>query len=454
MYPDSLAVAFQRNFMGTRKPRVSHAPGRVNLIGEHIDYQGLSVLPMTLNRSVRTAYLPQNGSRINLHSVDPTRFEPESFENGPQIALAEQGSWANYCKAALNELNTHFGVTNFQGLSAIVAGTVPPGAGLSSSSALTVSFSLAYLDVLGLRLDEDVDRLELATMLAQAERGVGAEIGGMDQAILLCGQPGCAMKIDFGPLRAEPTPLCDGFSFVVCDSMVKAEKSGAARHRYNEGPQSSRLICAMVEKRLRAEIDPEITLRRLSELWLGPLCMTHDEVADLFDDLFEKETLALADVARYLEEDAKKVRQQYAPDLVEPSEGLPLQARARHIRMEYRRVEQARDALMACDMERLGDLMNASHASCAHDYRVSVPELDRLVDSALEFGALGARMTGAGFGGCTVSLVRSDEVETFIAAMKKIYYPEEQGDVRIGDLCFEAVAGPGAGYEIAERQPV
>ncbi len=67
---------------------------------------------------------------------------------------------------------------------------------------------------------------------------------------------------------------------------------------------------------------------------------------------------------------------------------------------------------------------------------------------------MGARMTGAGFGGCTVSLVRSDEVETFIAAMKKIYYPEEQGDVRIGDLCFEAVAGPGAGYEIAERQPV
>jgi N-acetylgalactosamine kinase len=442
-------AVFQRTFPDAGEPRVARAPGRVNLIGEHIDYQGLSVLPMAIDRSVRMAYSTRAGSRIDIASVAPSRFPAESFDNSEGIALSGQGSWANYCKVAVNELNTHFGVRDFPGMSAVVAGTVPVGAGLSSSSALVVSFALAYLDVLGLRLDGNIDRLGLADVLARAERGVGTESGGMDQAILLCGEPGCAMKIDFGPLRCEPVPLSEAFSFVVCDSMVAAEKSGAARHRYNEGPQMSRLICAIVEKRLREEIDPELGLVNLSELWLGSLCLTHDEAAELFDDLFAKETMTWKQVARYLEMDVAAIRERYAPDLVEPPMGLPFRARARHIRTEYRRVEQARDALLSGDLERLGDLMNASHASCADDYGVSAPELDRLVGLALEHGALGARLTGAGFGGFTVSLVRSDEVESFVATMKRIYYARER-DVAPGrDVCFEAVSGPGAGYEKA-----
>jgi N-acetylgalactosamine kinase len=313
------------------------------------------------------------------------------------------------------------------GLDLLVRGTVPAAAGLSSSSALVVATALAYLAALDRPVETVVPRIELAQLLAEAEQFVGTRGGGMDQAIILLGKQGHACKIDFAPLRAECMPVFDGCVFVACNSLVKAEKTGDARHRYNAGPLSCRLITALVERQAREEFGEDFTLDRLGELWSGALCLTFEEAESLFERALPAERMPLAEAATRLHLSEDEVRARYLGDLPEPPGGYPLRARARHQLGEHRRVQQARDALLAGDPETFGDLMNGSHASCAGDYAVSCPELDALAQAARDAGALGARMTGAGFGGCTVNLVPEDRLDPFLEHVDRAYYREHLG---------------------------
>ncbi len=418
---DRLSSEFARLFPEAVAPCVVRAPGRVNLIGEHLDYNGLPVLPMTIDRSIHVAFAPRRDAEIRLSSLDG-RYSDVEFTNGKKIPPSQSGAWENYVKAAVVGLNAHFAPPRHVGMDLLVTGDIPSAAGLSSSSALVVAAALAYMQALEQKWTKTFGRCELAALLAEAEHYTGTRGGGMDQAVILMGGPGAACRIDFAPLRAECYPLPDDFVFVLCNSLVRAEKSGNALQRYNAGPAQCRLIRALAEQHLREEIDPDFELGSLGELWYGPLCLTSAEVNELFASCFPNPRTTLAEAARRLRLPEKRVREDILCGLEEPSGGYPLQARARHVLTEFGRVEAARDALLADDAEAFGELMNASHRSCAEDYAVSCPELDTLVEAARASGAIGARLTGAGFGGCTVNLVHMDDVEQFSQRIASRYY--------------------------------
>ncbi|MCP4643239.1 MAG: galactokinase [bacterium] len=443
---NELRDAFSNAFPDAGPPRICRAPGRINLIGEHVDYNGLPVLPMAIDREIRIAFAPRATGQVRLRSMEGKQPAAE-FENGQTIAPSDPGQWDNYCKAAFQGLNDHLNLDRHPGADLLVTGTIPSAAGLSSSSALVVACALAYLHVLEVPLGEDMTRLDLASMLAEAEQYVGTRGGGMDQAIILLGEAGKACKINFYPLRAEEVPLFDGYAFVACNSLVKAEKTGDALHRYNAGPLTCRLIRALVEKEAQREFGEEIEIARLGDLWYGPLCLTFDEVGALFEAAFPTERTTLAQAQDTLGMTEAAIRDAWLGSLVEPEGGFRLRARAKHQITEFKRVEVARDMAQTGDATAFGALMNESHTSCAEDYRVSCPELDQLVAAARRAGSLGSRLTGAGFGGCTVNLVPDDRVDAFRDQVTREYYEghlrRSRDDVTDAMLVVQATAGAG-----------
>lgn len=364
------------------------APGRINLIGEHIDYNGLPVLPMALDRNVRVDFEALRQPTVELDG--DAGHAPFAFRLDRPIESAPQGHWSNYVRAAAKGLLDH-GVTLERGIGGKVTGTVPVAEGLSSSSALVVASALALLHA----NETHVDALELAALLARAERFVGVRGGGMDQAASLCGAQGHALRIDFGPLRVTPVPVPDGWRWVVASSLARAEKAGAARDAYNERRAQS-----------------ADALRQLGR-------------------------------ASYLEV-VERDGDEFASLLAEARRALPstLWRRFRHVATEGRRVTEAEAALTREDMATFGRLMNASHASLRDDFGVSTAALDEIVEVALDAGAAGARLTGAGFGGCAIALCGENQAEDVMAALRERFYAPRGG---VGDRAlFVAKASNGA----------
>src|SRR2546427_344271 len=209
------------------------APGRVNLIGEHIDYCGLSVFPMALRRSVRIEFSPRSDREMRLANRDPG-FAPSAFAVSESIPPGPAGDWSNYARAAAQALAQRF--PGLRGIDALVESDLPIAAGLSSSSALLVAIALAIMHANRVTMPS----LELMELLARGERYVGTAGGGMDQAIILGARAGYASRIDFHPLRLTPTAVPTGWQFIVAWSLVHAEKSGAARQAYNERTRQGR----------------------------------------------------------------------------------------------------------------------------------------------------------------------------------------------------------------------
>jgi galactokinase len=378
---DALINAFAAHF-GRRPSAIACAPGRVNLIGEHTDYNGLPVLPMAIDRNVLVAGAPRDDRRVRLANVDAA-FGARQYVLEAQIPPFDGGDWGNYHKAATQGLLALLGASALHGGDFLVAGNVPAAAGLSSSSALLVGSALGLLAVNECVLPPAT----LAEPLAAAERYVGTLSGGMDQAVCLLGRAGHALRIDFDPLRTRAVRLPPGCTFVVCDSLVRAEKSGAARAAYNQRVAECRRACDV----MAARVLPAGTARPAH---LGALLrlVPQLDAAALID------ALAAAAAPRTIVQ------------------------RARHVLSEAARVERAAHALAAGEWVTCADLLNASHASCRDDYEISCAELEELVAGARAAGALAARLTGAGFGGCTVNLVRDAEVPRFLSLIDLQYY--------------------------------
>lgn len=423
---NTLKAQFAARFPEGGSPFICRIPGRVNLMGEHLDYNGLPVLPMAIKPSVYLAFSPTNGGTIRLSNVEAAIPEA-TFENGPAIAPSPMGDWENYAKAAITGLNQHYSVTTFPGMDVLVGSDLPHSAGLSSSSALVVGFAMAYLAALGYTLDQDLSRLELAALLANAEHYVGTAGGGMDQTAILLGEGGCATRINFIPFQVEPIPLPDGGTFLVCDSLVKASKTGEALRSYNAGPATCGLLTALIDRHLKESFGEEFSIDCLGDLWFGPLCFNHAEVKDLFDAVFSETYRQPEEIARVLGISADELAKYWLDYIPFGAEGLPLQARARHVLTEYYRVETGRDALLAGDLGTFGDCMNASHQSCAIDFGISTPELDGLCGLLTQAGCYGARLTGAGFGGSVVALAPAQGADEILDVVRRHYYDKIDG---------------------------
>ncbi|MBL8897226.1 MAG: galactokinase [Planctomycetes bacterium] len=330
---------------------MARAPGRVNLIGEHTDYNGFPVLPLALDRAAWIAAAPRTEPIVRIRSVDAARWPEEEIALRDLASRVRRGSWVDYVVAGLRT------APPAHGLELVVGSDVPVAAGLSSSAALVVAALLLAQPARS--------RVELAELAARAEQYVGTHSGGMDQAISLLARAGHALRIDFRPLRTRAVALPPDLVVLVAPSGVLAEKGGAAQAAYNQRVAE----CARAAGSLGAPV--------------GGL---------------------LADVPG-------ERRAERAASL---GEAL-LARRARFVFEEARRVDEAERCLARGDIEGLGALLDASHAGLRDLYEVSHPVVDALVAELRTCGARGARIVGAGFGGCAVAVARRSDVDAIRA---------------------------------------
>jgi galactokinase len=358
--PAELAEAF-RSLYGAC-PRIYRAPGRVNLIGEHTDYNEGFVMPAAIDFSTSVAIAARDDRRIVIRSENFSETAELDLDQPPARGF---GHWSDYSFGVAVKLEA--AGQRLRGANILVRGEVPIGSGLSSSAAIEVATGFALLDIAGAR----VDRLELAKVCQQAENEfVGMRCGLMDQFISCLGQTGRALMIDCRSLTYQPLPLPENVKLVVCNTMVKHE---LAASEYNA-------------RRAECEDGVRLLARELSE------------VGSLRD-------ATIADLERLADE---------LPTVV--------YRRCHHVVAENARVVEAASALKREDLKTFGELMGESHRSLRDDYEVSCQELDVMVDIANKAeGVFGARMTGGGFGGCTVNLVRSESVESFKVDVTKDY---------------------------------
>jgi galactokinase len=365
--------------------RVVAAPGRVNLIGEHVDYHGLPVLPVALRRRIRLAFRPRTDSLIRAVS---TGYDRREFEWTPELARGPEGDWENYARAAAQAVTRKWGTG--VGMDAAVASDLPPAAGLSSSSALLVAFTLALLDVNRRRATFE----ELMEILPEGEQFVGTRGGGMDHAASLASKEGCASLIGFDPLSVRAIPMPGHWGFLVAHSLRTAQKSGPVREAFNER-------------------------RRAGTAALTRLGYASYREAAAFasraDDRFSSSAF-----------------------------GSPLERDAfLHVTGEALRVTAAVTAMEAGDAAAFGRLLLESHASLRDRLKVSCPELDCLVNAAMESGALGARLTGAGFGGCAVVFAARSDLPAVREGLMARFY-SKNGGANAFPTIIDAEPGPGA----------
>lgn len=432
---EALVQRFAAQF-GRRPEVVVRAPARVNIIGEHTDYNGLPVLPMAIDRHVLVAAAARDDRRVRLENT-AARFEPRAYELQADIHAFAAGDWGNYHKAAAQGLIGALGPDVLGGGDFVVDSNVPSGAGLSSSSALLVGSALALLAV----NDRSLAPLQLAELAAAAERYVGTQSGGMDQAVCLLAQSGQALRIDFDPLRARAVALPAGHSFVVCHSLVEAEKSGAARAAYNTRVAECRLACLVLERVLGASLPrPLAVLGELGRLFPD---RSLADFAAILANALPPRPLRLEEIATFIGTPRAHLAAVVGRD-ADPDATYAIVRRARHVLTEAERVDQAEAALTTGDWLALSTLMDASHASCRDDYAVSSPELEELVAAAKVAGAVGARLTGAGFGGCTVNLVPRGDTSLFLAMIERSFYQRRMTAQGRGDHCFVVTPCAGA----------
>lgn len=377
-----LQQAFQEQFSAA-PAAVVRAPGRVELIGGHTDYNDGFVMPAAIDRDVMIAVGPAEGSStVTAHSLN---YQQTSVVHLDHIQKAEDAPWSNYIRGVLDEMQKAGLIV--PALNMAVEGNVPLGSGLSSSAALEVATAVAVLDMTGGHLGER----DLALLCQRAEnRFVGVNCGIMDQFISIAGQEGKAMFLDCRSLDYQFAMLPRGTRIVVADSRKPRTLAGS---EYNV-------------RRAQCEEAVDILKRHITGI--------------------------------------KALRDVTPEDLDQYGRKLPevVRKRARHVVHENQRVLNCLRALHSGDASRFGEFLNQSHASARDFYEISCDELNWLQEAAVSVtGCLGSRLMGGGFGGSTVSLVREESVEEFQEVVAAKYRAKSGKDPEVAVLSAADGAG-------------
>jgi N-acetylgalactosamine kinase len=434
-----------RNRFGGSHARIARAPGRVNLLGEHTDYNGAPVLPMALDRDIAAFFYPRTDSRIVISNAREKYGERE-FSAESEIPPYQTGDWGNYAKAAVQGLTKSFPRETYTGFDMAIDATLPAAGGLSSSSALVVLCGLVFTNVNKL----PISKMELADIMAGAEKYVGTQGGGMDQAASLLSVSGCALKIDFNPLRTRPVPLPEGYVFAVAHSTVSAPKTELVMDSYNSRSASCRMAADIISRHLVSMGTKKKDISLIGDLTEEKTNMPEPAIRKEAEGVLGKEGWTLKRAASFLRIPIQEARDRYllrkdGTFMQEPAHGFPLLKRFRHVYEEWHRVEKAALVLERGDAEEFGKLMNSSHYSCRDLFEISCKELDVLTETALKKGSLGSRLSGAGFGGCTVNLVPAGKMREFIESLKDDYYRGYLGVIGdLSHLVFPCKAAGGA----------
>ena len=365
--PRELPKDFVKIYGGTEDSvSVFSSPARINIIGEHIDYNGGMVFPAAINRYLYVAIRKRNDTKIIYNDARfPGTFE---FDVNDNFSYKKENDYANYLNGILSQLKEK-GFSFPCGFEILMASNVPAGGGISSSSALECGFAYAVSETFGF----GIDRIEIAKLGQMSEHNfMNVNCGIMDQFIIAVGKKNTAVMLNCDTLEYQYAPLELGdYRFVVMNTNKQRK---LADSKYNER---------------RSQCEEALKILQDSGLKITALCQ-------LTPDEWEKSKDAIKDEI--------------------------LLKRARHCIYENQRVKDAVKVLEEKNLPELGKLLNASHKSLKEDYEVTGIELDTLAEEAQkQNGCLGARMTGAGFGGCAIALVHKDSIDTFIENVQKAY---------------------------------
>lgn len=398
-------------------------PGRVNLIGEHIDYCGYAVLPMAIDQDIIVGAQPRNDSIVAFsnvnHNYQDYWFDANNF-------CIDRGTpfWYKYALCGVKGvLDRHLKpASGWRGANLLFEGCIPPSAGLSSSSALVCSTALLTAHNNNL----NPTKKTLAEMCAQSERHIGTEGGGMDQAIAFLASQGTAKLIEFNPLCCHDVQLPSGAVFVIANCLAEANKA-----------VGSEFNCRVVECNLAAQVLAVMhgvdgtCITNLSQLQFS-MRKTLPEMAAIVQTTLHKEPFSKEELASLIGLTVSELEERFMPDNTRHIEEFKLHQRALHVYEEANRVWRFKEI---CDqsseknidqttaLKELGCLMMDSHRSCRDLYECSHPKLDELVDLANQ-QSMGARLTGAGWGGCMVAIVAPNKVKSLIEHLKVHFYQQ------------------------------
>lgn len=361
----SLATEYQKTF-DAKPERVFFSPGRINLIGEYTDFNGGHVFPAAISLGTFGAFSKRTDRTVRMYSANLPEAGVIEFSLD-DLKFKKEDSWTNYFKGMLYELaKQNRGID--QGFDLFVHGNLPDGSGLSSSASVEMLMGEILLDA----YDMQISRVELVKVGQQVENDYfGLNTGIMDQFAIGMGKKDQAILLDTNTLKYQYAPVqMDGYVVVIMNTKKRRELTDS---KYNE----RRAQCEEALRRLQTKLDIKT-------------------LGDLTGDEFDQNS--------YLINDDVLIK------------------RARHAVLENQRTLKAFDALQANDLTTFGKLVNASHVSLHYDFAVTGKELDTLAETAwAQPGVLGARMTGAGFGGCGIAIVKESNVEAFEAEVGKVY---------------------------------
>ncbi len=360
MTKEQVLKVYQEKF-GNETPEVYASPGRVNLIGEHTDYNGSFVFPGAIDKGMIAAIRLNGTDRVRAFAIDLN----ESSEFGLNEEDLPKEGWAKYIFGVCREITKRGG--KVVGFDTVFAGDVPLGAGMSSSAALESTYAYALNDMLNL----GIDKFELARIGQSTEHNyVGVKCGIMDQFASLFGKKGHLIRLDTKSMEYEYFPFNpERYKLVLLDTVVKHELASSA---YNKRRESCEHAAATIAKR-----HPEVKFLRDA---------TMDMLKEVKDEISEEDYM-----------------------------------RAEYVIEETQRVRDVSDALERGDYETVGEKMYETHHGMSKLYEVSCEELDFLNEVAKEHGVTGSRVMGGGFGGCTINLVKDELYDSFITDAKKQY---------------------------------
>ncbi|OIJ17037.1 galactokinase [Anaerobacillus alkalilacustris] len=363
---EKLISQFEKVFGAGGELEAFFAPGRVNLIGEHTDYNGGHVFPCALSVGSYIIARKRADKNVQMYSLNFDEVGTVIF-NVDELVYVEEHDWANYPKGVI-KMFKEFGLNIYSGFDVLLFGNIPNGAGLSSSASVELVTSVMLKEL----FDLDINMVDMVKLSQKAENEfIGVSCGIMDQFAIGMGKTDHAVLLDCQTLEYTYSPIkLDGASLVIANTN---KRRGLVDSKYNER---------------RSEC--ERALNQLKEV------VVIDSLGDLTVEKFEQLKVAITN-----EIDRK---------------------RAKHAVYENARTIEAVERLKNGDIKGFGDLMNQSHTSLRDDYEVTGFELDTLVEAAWsQSGVIGSRMTGAGFGGCTISIVEDEKVDEFIENVGKIY---------------------------------
>ncbi|KAG8213486.1 ribosomal protein S5 domain 2-type protein [Butyriboletus roseoflavus] len=501
---DNLAREFKTKF-GRTPAYIARAPGRINLIGEHIDYSLFGVFPTAIEHDILIACAPRTPANVNDYTPGhvvaenlqrkyprqvfmPTRKLsvgplPRKEADVPADAVhidtwhldihTTPLGWEGYVKAGYYGVLNHYFNPELNGpdsspvpVDLLVTGAVPAGSGLSSSAAMVVSSTLAFLAVNGILEDPTIAPTKgtLVEMAVENERRVGVNSGGMDQAASVISLAGSALYISFFPKLSAETILLPGprpsypslpsATLVCANSLVVSDKAVHAKYQYNLRVVESLGAARVLAVHLGVKVGPRerITLRQVMARFIGEPVDQTEENVDMVREGLERMVQAVECLKPEGAGDGDQLgvtletmiewsgmgeilfKDVYLSWVEVETAYFQLYKRAKHCYSEALRVLQFRNVCLTAErlpaayqgtsvFEVLGKLMNESQESCSKLYECTCPEVDELAQLALAAGAYGSRVTGAGWGGCTVSLVNEAQVDAFISKIKASYSP-------------------------------